>query len=636
MSAVSYNDHRVCHTVQILLAEAGRPKNACHRSCLDDICRDHPNWASYIKKFCVDVRAFLEAITSVPDVAAEAEDEGREPGVLASSGPPRSLAGRPSCGIESSTVGSLAPGTETIPQFSGDEVGAQQTETGAIPDREWTTRTYRHQIPRSLSPLEPGEEGLSQEQVVPEADRESMDGEKETDKSGEEQEPDDIIHVGNDDDKIYHGMDDDNVGGDEQVEEERQENEERKRNRQDREELLTKNPKVPEGISVTSGITLKYVARPSQKRSTRAAILETPSKKSRLADPTPTTPSQPAATVTPESSTDQAYWKEWDMKREVETPDNVQTSGTIKAVRVWDRFCQPPGVVSSNRDYLQDVNPHRVNILVTMVLAVGNSHGFRALKRAMTAAQQGGTPSIADAFSNNPQRLVKTLTAIDTAGDMYAYMRRLALARLARLYRNTAANAGQIAIDDDDTAAWMSRRRPASKDDKAKAYRSMIEHIWGAAFPDRFRGQTMTKSGLIDSDAPEAVQWNQCKRKLSKQIEAGQRWLQWAERLGWSSLGLISRDWSIGDSRVVASDRTFEEMLSVSEHTMLLNAVDTEKGRFLRQVDRAVGGGLFELLADTNRVQRLPLLKLDDEEIMARSDCDPQWVVELTCQQPGS
>ncbi|KAK7932780.1 hypothetical protein LTR80_011708 [Exophiala xenobiotica] len=601
------------------------------------MCRDHPNWESYIKKFCVDVRAFLEAITSVPDVAAQSEDEGREIGVLASSGPPRSLAGRSSRGIESSTAGSLVPATETIPQFRDDDVGAQQVDTGEIPDREWTTWTYRHQIPRSLLPLEPVEEGLLQEQVVPEADRENMDGEKEADMSGEEQEADDIIHVGNDDDKIYHGMDDDNVGGAKQVMEERQENEEeRRRNRQDREKLLRKNPKVPEGISVTSGITLKYVARPSQKRSTRAAILETPSKKSRLADPTATTPSQPPATVTPETSTDQAYWKEWDMKREAETPDNVQTSGTIKAVRVWDRFCQPPGLVSSTRDYLQGVNPHRVNILVTMVLAVGNSHGFGALKRAMTAVQQGGAPSIADAFSNEPQRLVRTLTAIDTAGDMYAYMRRFALARLAKLYRNTAANAGQLAIDDDDAAAWMCRRRPASKDDKAKAYRSMIEHIWGAAFPDRFRGQTMTKSGLIDSDAPEAVQWNQCKRKLSKQIEAGQRWLQWAERLGWSSLGLISRDWSIGDSRLVASDRTFEEMLSVSEHTMLLNAVDTEKGRFLRQVDRAVGGGLFELLADTNRAQRLPLLKLDDEEIMARSDCDPQWVVELTCQQSGA
>ncbi|KAK5276381.1 hypothetical protein LTR40_011697, partial [Exophiala xenobiotica] len=253
MNAVSYEDHRVCHTVQILLAEAGRPKNACHRSCLDDICRDHPNWATYIKKFCVDVRAFLEAITSVPDVAAQHEDDGRESGVLGSSGLPRSLAGRSSRGIESSTTGSLASGTETIPQFSDDDVGAQQTETGAIPNREWTTRTYRHRIPRLLSLLEPVEEGLSQEQVVPEADRENMDGEKEADKSGEEQGADDIIHVGDDDDKIYHGMDDDNVGGNKQVVEERQENEEeRRRNRQDREELLTKNPKVPEGISVTS------------------------------------------------------------------------------------------------------------------------------------------------------------------------------------------------------------------------------------------------------------------------------------------------------------------------------------------------------------------------------------------------
>ncbi|KAK5322970.1 hypothetical protein LTR98_011872, partial [Exophiala xenobiotica] len=125
--------------------------------------------------------------------------------------------------------------------FSDDDVGAQQTETGAIPNREWTTRTYRHRIPRLLSLLEPVEEGLSQEQVVPEADRENMDGEKEADKSGEEQGADDIIHVGNDDD---------NVGGNKQVVEERQENEEeRRRNRQDREELLTKNPKVPEGIS---------------------------------------------------------------------------------------------------------------------------------------------------------------------------------------------------------------------------------------------------------------------------------------------------------------------------------------------------------------------------------------------------
>ncbi|KAK5242302.1 hypothetical protein LTS06_011608, partial [Exophiala xenobiotica] len=358
------------------------------------------------------------------------------------------------------------------------------------------------------------------------------------------------------DDNIQNSHDDHNIRGDKQGEAEHHEKEEGKKSKRDREDLLAKNSKIPERLSTTSGITLKYVARSSKTRSTRTALLETPTKRSRLADSTATTPSQSAVTVTPESSTDHSYWKDWDMRRERRTPDDVQTTAAIKAVRVWDRFCQRSGPVSTSSEYPQSVNLHRVNILVTMVLAVGNSHGFGALKRAMIGIQQGGAPSIADTFSNEPQRLVRPLTAIDTAGDMYAYLRRFALARLAKLYRSTAANAGQLTTDDDDDAAWMSRRRPACKDDKAKAYRSMIEHIRGTAFPDRFRGQTMTKSGLIDSDAPEAVRWNQCKRKLSKQIETGQRWLQWAERLGWSSLSLISRDWSIGDSKVVASDRT--------------------------------------------------------------------------------
>jgi hypothetical protein len=69
---------------------------------------------------------------------------------------------------------------------------------------------------------------------------------------------------------------------------------------------------------------------------------------------------------------------------------------------------------------------------------------------------------------------------------------------------------------------------------------------------------------------------------------------------------------------------------------MLLNTVDTEKGRFLRQVDHPLGASFFGLLKDTNVVQHLALLKLDDKEIMARSDSDPGWVAELTCRQPGS
>ncbi|KAK5202353.1 hypothetical protein LTR41_011894 [Exophiala xenobiotica] len=425
----------------------------------------------------------------------------------------------------------------------------------------------------SSSPVEPvGQGPPEQEQVVPETESENIEREKQAEDFGEMQEADDNIQNSNDDH---------NVRGDTQGEEEHHDKEEGKKSNDN-------------SFAIGCDSHTRVI----------------------------------------ESSTDHSSWKDWDMRRERKTPDDLQTTAAIKAVRVWDRFCQRSGPVSTSSEYPQRVNLHRVDILVTILLAVGNSHGFGALKRAMIGIQQGGAPSIADAFSNEPQRLVRTLTAIDTAGDMYAYLRRFALARLAKLYRSTAANAGQLTTDDDDDAAWMSRRRPACKDDKAKAYRSMIEHIRGTAFPDRFRGQTMTKSGLIDSDAPEAVRWNQCKRKLSKQIEIGQRWLQWAERLGWSSLSLISRDWSIGDSKVVASDRTFEEILSVSEHTMLLNAVETEKGRFLRQVDHALGGSLFELLKDTNRVQHLPLLKLDDEEIMARSDCDSRWVAELTCQQP--
>jgi hypothetical protein len=65
----------------------------------------------------------------------------------------------------------------------------------------------------------------------------------------------------------------------------------------------------------------------------------------------------------------------------------------------------------------------------------------------------------------------------------------------------------------------------------------------------------MTKSGLIDSKDRDAVEWNKYKRKIVKHIEAGSRWLGWAERLGWSSLGLISCDWAIGGQRVATTDK---------------------------------------------------------------------------------
>ncbi|KAK4934893.1 hypothetical protein LTR10_023945 [Elasticomyces elasticus] len=58
----------------------------------------------------------------------------------------------------------------------------------------------------------------------------------------------------------------------------------------------------------------------------------------------------------------------------------------------------------------------------------------------------------------------------------------------------------------------------------------------------------------------------------------------------------------------------------------LLDEIDGSKGEFLRQVDHALGGSLFELLADKSRAQALPLLQSDENEIMERPDCHPSWV----------
>lgn len=73
----------------------------------------------------------------------------------------------------------------------------------------------------------------------------------------------------------------------------------------------------------------------------------------------------------------------------------------------------------------------------------------------------------------------------------------------------------------------------------------------------------------------------------------------------------------------------FEGGLSAFESNSLLNAVDIEEGQFLRQLDSALGASLFEVLQDSNRMQNCPLLGLDNQVIMARPDCDPQWIGEL-------
>lgn len=116
----------------------------------------------------------------------------------------------------------------------------------------------------------------------------------------------------------------------------------------------------------------------------------------------------------------------------------------------------------------------------------------------------------------------------------------------------TVANGGRLTLDDDD--ANPSRWATGTNAYKAAAYNAMILHIWGVPFPAQNKGAKMTKRGFIDSSAADALEWNKCKARLRHQIERGQRWLGMARRFGWSTLALITREWSIGDRKLIASD----------------------------------------------------------------------------------
>jgi hypothetical protein len=71
-------------------------------------------------------------------------------------------------------------------------------------------------------------------------------------------------------------------------------------------------------------------------------------------------------------------------------------------------------------------------------------------------------------------------------------------------------------------------------------------------------------------------------------------------------------------------------VLAVSEYTTLLDEIDATKGRFLRQLNKALGMSLFDILKDPTRAKSLPLLQLTEHDITTRADCDPQWIDELT------
>jgi hypothetical protein len=277
-----------------------------------------------------------------------------------------------------------------------------------------------------------------------------------------------------------------------------------------------------------------------------------PSKRSKAATHVDNEFRTPDTTTTSTGTPDQSFWDEWDMKRAAMTNHGQETDQSVKAVRVWRRLSTKHSPGLSRSPGGQDTSLGNVDKLVTMVLAVANCYAFGALKEVIGLLQQDRAAGTSEIFSNDPKVLMETVSTIEKAGHLNSYIRRFTLARLANIYMRTAANGGRLTLDDD--GAYPLPRGVVTKVQKAATFSAMILHIWGVPFPARYKGAKMTRRGLIDSSSADASQWNKCKGRLCHQIDSGRRWLALAIRFGWSTLGLITQDWSIGDSKVVASD----------------------------------------------------------------------------------
>lgn len=163
----------------------------------------------------------------------------------------------------------------------------------------------------------------------------------------------------------------------------------------------------------------------------------------------------------------------------------------------------------------------------------------------MDLLQHGRVAQPSEIFSNDPRILIETVSTIETVSHMNSYLRRFALARLVHMYLQTAANGGRLALNRD--RANPLPQRVVTKAHKAGTYNTMIRHIWGVQLPASYKGTKMTRGGSIDASAADALQWDKCKSRLRQQVDAGQRWFRLATRFGWSTLSLITRDWSIGE-----------------------------------------------------------------------------------------
>jgi hypothetical protein len=163
-----------------------------------------------------------------------------------------------------------------------------------------------------------------------------------------------------------------------------------------------------------------------------------------------------------ETVVDQPYWEDWDKNREVEQG----ISQPIKAERVLKRLSST--ATTRARHQLVQL---RFDLIITMVIAIANPYAFHALREVISFLQQDQAPWTFEIFSADPKILIRAVDAIETSSNLSCYMRRLALARLAGLYRKACANGG-ILPGEHDTLS--SSRGTATKTQKAAACSSRI------------------------------------------------------------------------------------------------------------------------------------------------------------------
>lgn len=220
-------------------------------------------------------------------------------------------------------------------------------------------------------------------------------------------------------------------------------------------------------------------------------------------------------------------WAKWDDSKEKEQHATGNKMRVPKAVGILSRLIST--IVTAKADTIPPkASVLHCNLMVAMVLAVASPYAFKALKDAIRFYKKTDVISFPPSSAGNPKALFNCLDELEISGNLNCFQRRLALARLSDHY---------------NTACQHRARRVVTKFDKANAYIAMIEEIWGVSYPTTLGHLKLSQSGLIESDKPEAVEWNTCKKRLISKLTLGRRWLNLANKFGFSCLFLIASDW---------------------------------------------------------------------------------------------